>query len=144
MNIIPMWNYFFRRWITLMRIHEFETWPKTMTIKPSRGLSFRVPYFPSGENSSTMRVEALPEVRGAPKTPELLEMISPSNCMPSDGAGDLGFLGLDDLELRAPEYLAGGVKRSGDHGRQQLHGAHGFDDHNVDHAIVHAAVGETG
>ena len=38
--------------------------------------------------------------------------------------------------------LADGVKRSGDHGRQQLHGAHGFDDRNVDHAVVHAAVGE--
>lgn len=40
------------------------------------------------------------------------------------------------------EYLTGGVKRSGDHSRQQLNGAHGFDDRNIDHAIVHAAVGE--
>ena len=32
-------------------------------------------------------------------------------------AGDLGFLGLDDLELRAAEYLAGGVECGGDHSR---------------------------
>ena len=30
-------------------------------------------------------------------------------------AGNLSFLGLDDLELRATEYLAGGVECGGDH-----------------------------
>ena len=75
----------------------------------------------------------------APKTPELLaiELHAQRRC-----TGNLSFLGLDDLELRATEHLAGGVERSGDHGGQQLHGFYGLDDRDVDHAVVHAAVWE--
>ena len=57
-------------------------------------------------------------------------------------AGDLGFLGLDDLKLRTAEHFASGVERGGNYRGEQLHRAHGLNNDDVDHAVVHAAVGE--